>query len=183
MTDNNQVSFQEPHISVTIDSLQNHASSDTAGVPGAGQSSTVYNFNIRTMMTGKSPVTSPIYRSVPPPARTIKIPGEGNQNDNIYQPYLPQKKTVHVNTPWEYADRFKAKPTGRPHVVGFDGMTLLENGLQECRGLGGFFPPVKLRVATPSTPETETIRTSTSSRSARSSRSRKAVSGIPYVFS
>lgn len=98
----------------------------------------VYNINHRAMMTAMDNSN-----------RAVTIPGYVtiNTSDNIYQPNTPQRKTVQVNTPFEYADRFKTRPTGRPHIVGFDGKGLHENGssFHDPRGVHGFFPPVKLK--------------------------------------
>ena len=80
-------------------------------------------------------------RNSPPPP-----PEEQPTQVNMLSPSKPRVTSQSA----EFATRFAHRPSTRPKVIGLDSETMIprpQGNKGVARGIGGFFPPVKLRMA------------------------------------
>lgn len=139
----------------------------------------VYNFNGRSILTtAQGQQQQSLYKNTPSQGEGLiagPISDVTQSGKAMYQ--SPNRRVLHTNTPLEYADRFKSRPTGRPHIIGFDGNSLVDSTSYQTRGVNGFFPSVRKRNSTPDDKSTN----GTSSSVAQSRKSQKLV--IYHVLS
>ncbi|KAL3876545.1 hypothetical protein ACJMK2_034386 [Sinanodonta woodiana] len=83
------------------------------------------------------------YRSIPPK------PSNFTMSDIITSHLTPtirgrklKATPVSINSPSEFAQRFRTRPITQPKVIDFDPQNV---AMETRRGVHGFFPPVKLR--------------------------------------
>ena len=146
--------------------------------------SPVYNFSSRAMISDNNSYSTnydvnPI---------TVLLRSASSQPDTArVNHHYPQQRTM-SNFSSEFADRYRARPSGRPHVVGLDGRAVTSrSGRMDNRGFNGFFPSMKLRAGTPvsgtpaTTPTKALHRSRTSINSKQTDRARPVVSSVVEV--
>ena len=144
--------------------------------------SPVYNFSSRAMISDNSYNANYDVNPI-----TVLLRSASNQPDNAranHHSDYPQQRTM-SNFSSEFADRYRARPSDRPHVVGLDGRAVTSrSGRMDNRGFNGFFPSMKLRAGTPvsgtpaTTPTKALHRSRTSITSKHTDRARPVVSCI-----
>ena len=80
------------------------------------------------------------------PVRSTSSSFPPQQQVNMMGPAKPRITSQSA----EFATRFANRPSTRPKVIGLDSETMIPRGKGSkgaSRGIGGFFPPVKLRMA------------------------------------